>query len=132
MSYRSEVAIAMSRQDMARLEQEIVKQGLFPDVEEFRAFWSRRWKNGEFLIYGAEDVKWYSECPDVRFITNFLGTVEHQFLRVGPVLGDRDEVNTFSDKRKFFDSEPMDEPFVFEDLREQIVYFEDEGVEYLS
>ncbi len=43
-----------------------------------------------------------------------------------------EEVNTFSDRRKFFDSEPMVEPFAFDELREQIVCFEDEGGEYLS
>ena len=66
------------------------------------------------------------------FITKFLGTVTHQFIRVGSVLGNMEEVNTFSDRRKFFDSEPMVEPFAFDELREQIVCFEDEGGEYLS
>ena len=40
------------------------------------------------------------------FITKFLGTVTHQFIRVGSVLGNMEEVNTFSDRRKFLTPNP--------------------------
>lgn len=103
MGYRSDVAIALKREDWIRLRREVVENGHLASQEQFDNFLPNVGERDDFVVLYGTYIKWYEDYYDyVTFICRFLEGVEHQFLRVGEECGDVEERNTFNDGETFF------------------------------
>ena len=103
MGYRSDVAIALKREDWIRLRCEVVENGYFNSQEEFDWFLPKVREENDCVVLHGTAIKWYDFAyDDIKFIANFLKDIEHQFLRIGEEAGDVEEDNTFENGEFFF------------------------------
>lgn len=103
MGYRSDVAIALRREDWNRLRCEAVENGHFASQKEFDLFLPKIMERNDCVVLYGTQIKWYDFAyDDIKFIANFLQDIEHQFLRIGEEAGDVEEANTFENGEIFF------------------------------
>ncbi len=93
MGYRSDVALALSKTGVEKfttaLNDSCLDYGIANEVKallESRARHLTDPENGAELWYW-EDIKWYTDYPDVNFIENFLSSLvddeDYRFMRLG-------------------------------------------------
>ena len=83
MGYRRKVAIALSTQDFSELSKQYAAN--FPDDAAFiqDAVERREPVNDEVLLYWSS-IKWYNDTdPGIAFVSMFLETHTHDFVRLG-------------------------------------------------
>lgn len=95
MGYRSEVSITMKNEDFAGIIPFAKSKGL-EVLETARSLLScadsiRQNNNHTTLHFGW--IKWYG-CPEVEFITDYIGDIPHHFIRIGE---NNDDIETSSD-----------------------------------
>lgn len=106
MGYRSDVALALSRDGVKNLEAALSELGTEATVKEVRDLLAHPDRHLSDPESGAElwywgDLKWYADYPDVAFIESFLasGTDEDnfRFIRIGEDYDDLEVAGLFLD-----------------------------------
>ena len=98
MGYLSQVSFVLKTSDCKRMRSEAVQKKVCATEDSLLEGWEIYEDWDGFTHIWTDSVKWYEDDPEVKFVADFLKTVEHQFLRYGEVPYDIEDVNTFKGK----------------------------------
>ena len=101
MGYLSEVSIVLKTADWRRMRSQAVQKKVCATEDSFLEGWDIFEDLDGTTNIWIDSVEWYEDDPEVKFVADFMKTVEHQFVRYGEVPYDIDDVNTFKHGEHF-------------------------------
>ena len=94
MGYRSDIRIVLTEQDFNKLIDLLEKEIENPYLAQtFKSSMETMTTPDDvYVMFGVNDIKWYSSYPEVSLTEKFLNNHRHSFARIGEDIGDT-EVN---------------------------------------
>ncbi len=75
MGYRSQVRIVLKKENynelVEKFKKEISKDNYMFDIKRYDFNYSER-DNGNIVLFGWDDIKWYHEYNDIQCVENYL------------------------------------------------------------
>lgn len=110
MGYRSDIGLVLTKKANTKLEKKIkclsandaVRDGL---VWLFETNNVRRFERENCVLYYWQNLKWYGEFEEIKFIDDFLESIrgnEYHFVRIGEENGDISEQGDLNDPFELF------------------------------
>lgn len=93
MGYRSEVTLTMYKKDYEELLRQAIKERNNDVIDLIK--YAGLYRKADVITMHWDWVKWYEECPDIKFVMDFilLNNVPYSFKRVGEETGDIEELS---------------------------------------
>lgn len=98
MGYRSDLKIALRKQEYGELKNEIDKLAVEKSIGDYEQVkhlmdYATIEESEKVVVIGLEDVKWYYEFSEVQFMKDFLYQLDEQgkpykFVRIGEHVDD--------------------------------------------
>lgn len=95
MGYRSDVALAVKKQDFVKLKEEIDKIRDAEERDYISTFLTkdpliteRSIDNKVYIILQWQNIKWYDDYPEIIFLNDFLKDKQYDLLIIGEAIGD--------------------------------------------